>query len=132
VNAYGKRVETVSVTLELPVSAPLAATVRALEAARDAQSDGKAKQAMAALAALASRGLLEQLARSIKRRITFVETTANLTGYRALRFASGKWIEVAPARTAQQSFASGRLASNHHAIEQDACESCKGRLQRTL
>ena len=47
--------ETVQVTIELPVSSPLKATVRALEAARDAQTDPKAKQALAAVTALASR-----------------------------------------------------------------------------
>jgi hypothetical protein len=59
-------VETVQVTIELPVSAPLKATVRALEAARDLQTDPAAKQALAAVAALASRGLVETLARSMK------------------------------------------------------------------
>jgi len=60
-------VETITVTLELPVSAPLSSTVRALEAARDAQADPKAKQAVAVVTALASRGLIETLARSLKR-----------------------------------------------------------------
>ena len=60
-------VETVRVTLDLPVYAPLSATVRALEAARDAQTDPEAKQALAVVAALASRGLVETLARSLKR-----------------------------------------------------------------
>jgi hypothetical protein len=58
--------ETVAVTLDLPVSAPLSATVRALEAARDAQLDSRAKQALAMAAALASRGLMEHLARPLK------------------------------------------------------------------
>ena len=58
--------ETISVTLDLPVAAPLSATVRALEAARDAQVDIKAKQALAVAAALASRGLVAQMARSLK------------------------------------------------------------------
>jgi len=48
--------ETIRVTLDLPVYAPLRATVRALEAARDAQADPMAKQALAMLAALAGRG----------------------------------------------------------------------------
>ena len=61
----GWKVETITVTLELPVSAPL---VRALEAARDAQTDPKAKQALAAVAALASRGLVETLAKSVMSR----------------------------------------------------------------
>ena len=61
------QVETVRLTLELPVSASLSSTVRALEAARDAQTDPQAKQALAAVAALASRGLIETLARSLKR-----------------------------------------------------------------
>jgi len=59
-------VETVTVSLDLPVSAPLSASVRALEAARDAQTDPKAKQALAAVTALASRGLIETLAKSVK------------------------------------------------------------------
>lgn len=59
--------ETVKVTLDLPVNAPLSATVRALEAARDAQVEPEAKQALAAVTALASRGLIETLARSLKR-----------------------------------------------------------------
>jgi hypothetical protein len=50
-------VETVTVTLELPVSASLSSYVRALEAARDAQTDPEAKQAVAAVAALASNRL---------------------------------------------------------------------------
>jgi hypothetical protein len=57
-------VETIVVTIELPVSASLSSTVRALEAARDAQYDLKAKQALAMVAALASRGLIEALAKS--------------------------------------------------------------------
>jgi hypothetical protein len=61
--------ETITVTLDLPVSAPLSASVRALEAARDAQTDPKAKQAVAAVAALASRGLIETLAKSAKTRL---------------------------------------------------------------
>jgi hypothetical protein len=60
-------VETITVTIDLPVSAALSSTVRALESARDAQTDPKAKQALAAVAALASRGLIETLARSLKR-----------------------------------------------------------------
>jgi len=59
-------VETVTVMIDLPVSAPLSSTVRALEAARDAQADPKAKQALAAVAALASRGQIQTLATSIK------------------------------------------------------------------
>jgi vancomycin resistance protein YoaR len=59
--------ETVKVTLELPVSATLSSYVRALEAARDAQVDPMAKQALAAVTALASRGLVDTLARSMKR-----------------------------------------------------------------
>jgi hypothetical protein len=62
-----EQVETVRVTFELPVAAPLSSTVRALEAARDAQTDPQAKQAVAAVAALASRGLVETMARSLKR-----------------------------------------------------------------
>ena len=64
--------ETITVTLDLPVYATQSSTVRALEAARDAQTDPKAKQALAAVAALASRGLVETLAksaRSLSRRI---------------------------------------------------------------
>ena len=59
--------ETVTVTLELPVSAPLGSYVRALEAARDAQTDQGAKQALAAVTALASRGLVITVGRSIDR-----------------------------------------------------------------
>ncbi len=59
--------ETITVTLDLPVYAPLSSTVRALEAARDAQTNPEAKQALAVAAALASRGLIETLARSLKR-----------------------------------------------------------------
>jgi hypothetical protein len=59
-------VETVSVTIELPVVAPLRLVVRALEYARDAQTDTSAKQALAAVAALASRGLMETLASATK------------------------------------------------------------------
>ncbi|MEJ0076603.1 MAG: hypothetical protein WDO17_14340 [Alphaproteobacteria bacterium] len=59
--------ETITVTLELPVSAPLSSTVRALEAARDAQADPRVKQALAVVTALASRGLVETLARSLRR-----------------------------------------------------------------
>lgn len=59
--------QTVKVTIDLPVYAPLSATVRALEALRDAQTDPEAKQALAVVAALASRGLVETLARSLKR-----------------------------------------------------------------
>jgi hypothetical protein len=58
--------ERTTVTLDLPVYAPLSSTVRALEAARDAQTDPGAKQALAMAAALASRGLMETLARSLK------------------------------------------------------------------
>jgi hypothetical protein len=61
-------VETITVTMDLPVSAPLSASVRALEAARDAQTDPKARQALAAVAALASRGLIETLAKSTRTR----------------------------------------------------------------
>jgi vancomycin resistance protein YoaR len=59
-------VETVTVTLELPVSAPLKSYVRALEAARDEYTDPKAKQALAAVTALASRGLVKTIAQSMK------------------------------------------------------------------
>ena len=59
--------ETITVTLDLPVYAPLSSTVRALEAARDAQTNPEAKQALAVATALASRGLVETLARSLKR-----------------------------------------------------------------
>lgn len=62
----GWTVETVTVTIDLPVYAPLSSTVRALEAARDAQTDPEAKQALAVAAALASRGLMENLARSLR------------------------------------------------------------------
>lgn len=58
--------DTITVTLDLPVSAPLSASVRALEAARDAQTDPKAKQALALVTALASRGLIETLAKDVK------------------------------------------------------------------
>jgi hypothetical protein len=58
--------DTVTVTLDLPVTASLNATVRALEAARDAQADPKAKQALAAATALASRGLVDTLAKSLR------------------------------------------------------------------
>jgi hypothetical protein len=60
-------VETITVTLDLPIYATLSATVRALEAARDAQSDPKARQALAMVTALASRGLVETQARSLNR-----------------------------------------------------------------
>lgn len=53
--------EVVSVTLQLPVVATLQAYVRALEFARDAQTDSKAKQALAAVTSLASRGLVKTL-----------------------------------------------------------------------
>jgi hypothetical protein len=59
-------VDTITVTLDLPVSAPLSASVRALEAARDAQTDPKAKQALALVTALASRGLIETMAKEVK------------------------------------------------------------------
>ena len=58
--------ETVTVTLDLPVSATLSSYVRALEGARDAQTDPKAKQALAAIAALASRGLVQTVAQSVR------------------------------------------------------------------
>jgi hypothetical protein len=58
--------KTITVTLDLPVLAPLGSTVRALEAARDAQTDPEAKQALAVVAALASRGLVETLARPLR------------------------------------------------------------------
>jgi len=58
-------VETITVTLDLPAYATLSSTVSALEAARDGQADPKAKQALAMAAALASRGLVETLARSL-------------------------------------------------------------------
>jgi hypothetical protein len=61
-------VETVTVTIDLPVSAPLSAAVRALEAARDAPTDPKAKQALATVTALASRGLIETVAKSTRAR----------------------------------------------------------------
>ena len=57
--------EKVTVTLDLPVYAPLSATVRALEAARDAQTDVSAKHALAMAAALASRGLVITVAKSL-------------------------------------------------------------------
>jgi len=57
--------EKVTVTLDLPVYASLSATVRALEAARDAQTDVSAKHALAMAAALASRGLVVTLAKSL-------------------------------------------------------------------
>jgi hypothetical protein len=60
--------ETITVTLDLPAYATLSSTVRALEAARDAQADPKAKQALAMAAALASRGLVETLTKSLKPR----------------------------------------------------------------
>jgi len=60
------RVESVTVTIELPVSAPLRSYVRALEAARDAQTDQRATQALAVVTALASRGLIITLAKSVK------------------------------------------------------------------
>ena len=59
--------ETVTVTIELPVSAPLSAYVRALEAARDAQTDEGARQALAAVTALASRGMVITVGKSIDR-----------------------------------------------------------------
>ena len=58
--------ESVTVTIELPVSAPLRSYVRALEAARDAQTDQRATQALAVVTALASRGLIITLAKSVK------------------------------------------------------------------
>jgi len=57
--------EKVTVTLDLPVCAPLSATVRALEAARDAQTDSSTKHALAVAAALASRGLVMTLAKAL-------------------------------------------------------------------
>jgi hypothetical protein len=57
---------TVRISLELPVSATLSRYVRALETARDEQVDLSAKQVMAVLAALASRGLVVTLAKSIQ------------------------------------------------------------------
>jgi hypothetical protein len=57
-------VATIRVTLDLPVYATQRSTVRALEAARDAHVDPKAKQALAMAAALASRGLVETFAGS--------------------------------------------------------------------
>ncbi len=57
--------EMVRVTIDLPVFAQLSTVVRALEAARDAQSDPNAKQALAVVTALASRGLLETLAKPL-------------------------------------------------------------------
>ena len=50
-------------TLELPVLAPLSSYVRALEAALDAQTDQKARQAVAAVTALASRGFFITVAK---------------------------------------------------------------------
>ena len=59
--------ESVTVTIDLPVAAPLPSYVRALEAARDAQTDQRARQALAAVTALAGRGLIITLARSVDR-----------------------------------------------------------------
>ena len=59
--------ESVTVTIELPVSAPLNSYVRALEAARDAQTDQRARQALAAVTALASRGMVITVGKSIDR-----------------------------------------------------------------
>jgi hypothetical protein len=59
-------VETVRVTIDLPVFAQLSTVVRALEAARDAQADPNARQALALVTALASRGLIETLAKPLK------------------------------------------------------------------
>jgi hypothetical protein len=59
-------VETITVTLDLPVSAALNSYVRALEEARDAQTDPKARQVLAAVAALASRGLIQTIAQSVR------------------------------------------------------------------
>ncbi len=58
--------ETVRVSIDLPVFAHLSTVVRALEASRDAQNDPNAKQALAVVTALASRGLLETLAKPLK------------------------------------------------------------------
>jgi hypothetical protein len=54
------------VTIELPVFAQLSTVVRALEAARDAQGDPSARQALAVVTALASRGLIETLAKPLR------------------------------------------------------------------
>ena len=67
-SAGHSRMETVQITLDLPVSAPLAATVRALEAARDAEVEPKRKQALATVTALASRGLIETMANPLRTR----------------------------------------------------------------
>jgi hypothetical protein len=53
--AAAGKLDTVTITLELPVAAPLSSYVRILERARDAQIDISAKQVLA-LTALASRG----------------------------------------------------------------------------
>jgi len=71
-------VETITVTFDLPVYATQTSTVRALEAARDAQADPKAKQALAMAAALASRGLIETLARSLKTRRASVASAVDM------------------------------------------------------
>jgi hypothetical protein len=64
--AAARELDTITITLELPVAASLSSYVRILERARDAQIDASAKQALAVLAALASRGLVVTLAKSIK------------------------------------------------------------------
>lgn len=68
--------KTTTVTLDLPVYAPLSSTVRTLEAARDAQADPEAKQALAVVAALASRGLMDTLARSLRPRDSTSQSAA--------------------------------------------------------
>lgn len=86
--------ETTSVTLELPVNAPLSATVRALEAARDAQTDSRAKQALAMAAALASRGLIENLAKSINHRAVKANQADNHHAHEKSPGDKGQGVEV--------------------------------------
>ena len=64
--ATARKLDTITITLELPVAAPLSSYVRILERARDAQTETSAKQVLAVLTALASRGLVVTLAKSIK------------------------------------------------------------------
>ena len=61
-----RKLETVTVSLVLPVSASLDGYLRALEIARDSYTDEKAKRALAAVAALASRGLVVSLASALE------------------------------------------------------------------
>jgi hypothetical protein len=86
----------ISMTLDLPVSAPLSSTVRALEAARDVQTGPEVKQALAMATALASGGLMETLARSLK---PMRDKADQPTAQRQLREMTGVALNNAQART---------------------------------